>query len=175
MKYPLVLALLTAAVLVPPGTPLAGEVIGNTYISEKDGVIEFTAEAWNIKDTETPGKIKLAELTPKSPIKGYTPSIQVNRLANPGGQIAPDWFLQQIRAGLEKEGAEVAPIETRRIAGKRVLAMQATMTRDGGKANVLFYMLQGEKSLYWTQLAANVNAWDEARQMFDEFMEKVKY
>jgi len=176
MKTVQVRALVAAALLagsIPAA--VAGEVIGNTYISEKDGVIEVVAEGWNIKDTETAGKAELAELTPKESIDGFRPVISINRFANPGGQIEPDWFLQQIREGLVKEGAEVQPIETRRIAGKRVMVLQYSMTKGGGKANGLIYMMQGDKSLYWTNFNANVVVWERTRPMFDEVMERVKY
>jgi hypothetical protein len=153
----------------------AGEVIGSTYISEKDGVIEITAEGWNIKDAESPGQFKLAELTPKQAIGGTNPNMQVFRLANPGGAISGQFMLQQIREGLVKQGMEAGQIETRRIGGKRVLTLLASMIKDGGKANGLVYMFEGEKSLYWVQFFANAVVWDEARQRFDEVMEKVKY
>lgn len=176
MKAVRVRWLLTAALLGGAvGAAVGGEVIGNTYISEKDGVIEVVAEGWNIKDTETAGKAKLAELTPKEPIDGFRPSISISRFANPGGQIEPDWFLGQVRDGLVKQGAEVQPIETRRIAGKRVIALQYSMTKGEGKANGVIYMMKGEKSLYWANFAANVKVWERTRPMFDDVMENVKY
>ena len=169
-------ARVAALLLVSAGSPaIAGEVIGNTYISEQDGVIEVPAEGWNIKDTETPGNVKLAEFTPKAAIDGYRPSLTINRLANPGGQIEPDWLLQQIRDGLVTQGAVVQPTETRRIAGKPVLVLQYSMTQGVGAANGLLYMMQGESSLYWASFASNVNAWERSRPMFDEVMEKVRY
>ena len=161
-----------AAVSVPAP---AGEVIGNTYISEKDGVIEITAEGWDIKDTESAGQFKLAELTVREPINGFTPRILLFRVGNPGGAIAPENILQQMREGFEKQGMEVGQIEPRRIAGKRVLALPVSMTTGSGKSNGLIYALQGERSLYWMQFFANAVVWDEARQLFDQVMEKVKY
>ena len=154
---------------------LGGEIIGNTYISEKDGVIEITAAAWNIKDNEAPGGFKIATLTPKQPLKGTVTSVEIFRLANPGGAVTPDTMLQMLRDGFVKQGMEASAIETRRISGKRVLALPLAMSKAGGRSNGLVYMMQGEKSLYWAQFFANVAVWDEARALFDEVMEKVKY
>jgi len=176
MKAVRVRWLLTAALLGGAvGAAVGGEVIGNTYISEKDGVIEVMAEGWNIKDTETADKALLVKFTPKVAIDGFRSPIMIFRFANPGGQIEPDYLLQQIRDGMVKQGAEVRPIQMRRIAGKRVMTLQYSLTTEGGKANGLFYMMQGEKSLYWANFTANVKVWERARPMFDEFMDNVKY
>jgi hypothetical protein len=173
MAFPrIVLALLIAASCLPA---LAGEIIGNTYISEKDGVIEIPAEGWEIKDTEAPGGFKIAELTPREAIGGTRPAIVFFRLSNPGGAVTPEAMVKQFADAYLKQGGEVSPMEVRRIAGKRVLALPMSMSKDGGRANGLLYMLQGEKSLYWGQFFANVNVWAEAREKFDAVMEKVKY
>jgi len=161
--------------VVVAGAATAGEVIGNTYISEKDGVIEISAPAWNIKDTETAGSPMLAELTVKQPLDGMVPKVQFFRLANPGGVIQPDFLIGQIRDGLAKQGAEVGQIEPRRVAGKRILTTQFTVSRDGGRAHGLIYMLRGDRALYWAQFYSNVVVWEQARPLFDELMEKVKY
>jgi hypothetical protein len=107
-----------AAAILAAATAFAGEVIGNTYISEKDGTFEITAEGWNIKDAETPGQVKIVELTTKQPINGITPSLQFYRLAHMGGAITPEFMLQQLREGLAKQGMEVGAIESRRFAGE---------------------------------------------------------
>jgi len=163
-----------AAVLLSSAA-LAGEVIGNTYISEKDGVIEISAEGWDVKDTEGKVAFQIAALSPKQQIQGMTPSVQFYRLANPGGAVTPEFMLQQLRDAYVKQGGEAGAIEPRRIAGKQVLTLPVSMSKDGGRANGLFYMMQGEKSLYWAQFFANVKVWDDARKQFDELMEKVKY
>jgi hypothetical protein len=155
---------------------IAGEVIGDTYISEKDGVIELTAKEWNIEDVETPGSAKIAQLSIKDPINGTHPSILVFRLGPPASaSVTPEAFAKMLREQFAKQGAEMDPIETRRIAGKRVLVLQGSLSKDEGKAIMLTYLLSGEKSFYWLHLSSNVNAWDKARPKFDELMETVKY
>lgn len=168
----ILLASLIAASCLPA---LAGEVIGNTYISEKDGVIEIPAEGWEIKDTEAAGSFQIAQLTAREAIGGTRPNVTFWRLANPGGAVTPESMVQQMSTELIKQGAEVSPMETRRVAGKRVVVLPFSLSKGGGKANGLFYMLQGEKSLYWANFSANVNVWEQARPRFDELMEKVKY
>ena len=153
----------------------AGEIIGNTYISEKDGVIEITAEGWDIKDAEgrTPDPYLIVTLNIKG--TGAMTALQFWRLANPGGAVTPEAMLQELRKSYEKQGLEVGGMEPRRLSGKRVLMMPTTTSKGGGRASGFLYMLQGEKSLYWAQFWANVTIFDDARKKFDEVMEKVKY
>lgn len=157
------------------GVAAAGEIIGNTYISEKDGVIEIPAPGWNIQDKESAGQAMIAQLTPKASINGFTPMISFYRMPNPGGQIKPDVMVGMMRDNLVKQGAEAGQLEPRRVAGKSIATMQFTMSKDGGRAHGLIYILSGEKALYWATFACNVKAWEQGRVAFDEVMEKVKY
>lgn len=148
----------------------AGEIIGQTYISEKDGVIEIQGEVWKIKDLEGQ-EHSIAIQT----LKGTRATAQFFRLGNPGGVVTQKTMLQELRKGFEKQGVEVGAVEPRRVSGKRVLALPMSMAIKGGRANLLVYMMQGEKSLYWATFVANAAIWDDARKKFEALIETVKY
>lgn len=155
---------------------LAGEVIGNTYISEKDGVIEVAAEDWEIKDVEQPGAAQIARFDLKStPQAGFTASALLFRVGSFGGVLKPEAIINQLRGSLESKGAEVSPMEARRFAGKRVLAFSYVMQNDQGKANGQAYSLEGPKAIYWFMCSSNVRIWEHAQKKCDELIEKTKY
>lgn len=171
--HPLASALLICAFSSPV---FAGEIIGNTYISEKDGVIEITAEGWDIKDAEGrggPDPYLIVTLHIKG--TGAATALQFWRLANPGGAVTPEAMLQELRKVYEKQGMEVGAMEPRRVSGKRVLTMSTSISKGSGRSNGFLYMMQGEKSLYWAQFWANVTIFDDAQKKFDEVIEKVRY
>lgn len=158
----------------------AGEIVGSSFISEKDGVIEVAAEGWTIMDTEAapPFPYVIARFTLRPPLKGMSPYADLFRLPNPGGQVTPEAMLQELRDSLGKQpNMTPAAIEARQFAGRRVLALPVTVKVPTANATVngMIYMMQGERSLYWAQFFANATIWNDARAAFDRLMENVKY
>ena len=171
MRYVILVILLELAIPV-----FAGEVIGNTYISEKDGTIEITTSEWDIKDTEVAGRAQIARLELKAaPESGFTGTVLVYRLSNFGGAVKVDTILSQLRAGVEKNGAKVGMLEPKRFAGKPVQVFGYYMEKDGGRADGQMYLVEGPKALYWLNCTANIKIWEHVRQKCDELMAQVKY
>jgi len=162
------------------GVASAGSIVGSNYVSETDGVIEVAADGWNIMDTEkTPiFPNHIARFFIQRQLKGGTlrPFADFFRLANPGGQVQPQAFLQEIAQNMSKvPGMTVSPISSRQFGGRTVLALPATMKVKDGTSHGVIYVMHGEKSIYWAQLFAHQLLWDEARTVFDQLMENVKY
>jgi hypothetical protein len=178
MKVPVRVALFAAlAGLAPAG--IAGEVVGSTFISEKDGVIEVNADGWNITDAEKAGGFPLnqiARFTVKAPIAGATPYVDLFRLANPGSQIQAEQMLKQIGDGLTAiPNAKISPIETRQIGGRRVLVLPALIAQQGVRVQGRTYMMQGDKSLYWAQVYASEQVWGQLETSVARLIESTRY
>lgn len=177
MTRPFVTAI---ALVLGLGLPavVAGEIVGNAYISEKDGVIEVVAEGWTIEDTEKkpPSPNHIAKFTMKSALKGITPHADLFRLANPGGAILPDAMLAEIGKGLAAiPGFSVKSIEERQMGGRRVHMLPVAMVSGNVRVNGLVYMMKGDKALYWAQFFAGAIIWDEAEPLFNKLVESTKY
>lgn len=171
-----VAAVLVLSLCLPAAS--AGEIVGNNYISEKDGVIEVVAEGWTIQDTESkpPHPNQIAKFTLKRALAGVTPSADLFRLANPGGTVLPDAMLAEIGKGLAAlPGFTVKPVEERQMGGRRVHMLPINMVSGNVRVTGLIYMLKGEKALYWAQFFARNDIWDQAQPLFDKLVESTKY
>jgi len=181
MKVLARVALLAAlAGLAPVG--IAGEIVGSTFVSEKDGVIEVNADGWNITDAEKAGGFALnqiARFTVKAPIAKATPSVDLFRLANPGSQIQAEQMLMEIGKGLTyipNVKVNVSSVETRQIGGRRVLVLPVLMAYPNGvRVQGRTYMMQGDKSLYWAQVYASEPVWEQIEASVAKLIENTKY
>ncbi len=165
-----------AMLLAACSAALAGEVIGNTYIGEKHGYIEVLSPEgkWSIKDKEGEGT-GVVELRLKDPINGTNPSVLVQAIPHSGGLVPADMVLQIMRDSFAQQGMQTGPVETGRIAGKKVYQFWIRLERSGQVVKGDVVMCEGDKSFFMIQFTANSVAYDAARPLFNDVLEKVKY
>jgi len=153
----------------------AGEIIGNTYISEKQGYIEIQSPdgKWQIQDREGQGT-QLANLTLKDPISGSRPTILFFSIPK-AGDVKVDEVVQWARDAMVQNGMELGAIEPVRFGGKQVVVFLGSLTKGNIKVMQRSYMLEGPKSFFMVSATAQAAAFDAAKPLFDEVVEKVKY
>lgn len=169
-----VIAALLSIVALPS---IAGEIIGNTYISDKHGPLEVTSPEgkWSIRDEEPAGQSKLVHLELKDPLNGFKPTFSVFSIPNPGGAVPLDSILQMIRGSFEQQGVEVGVLEVRRFAGKKVPFFNASLTRSNVTLKTDVYVFEGQKATFFAQCAVNAISHAAARPLCDQVAETVKY
>ena len=162
-----------ALMLALPAWP--GEIIGNTYIGEKHGYIEVVSPdgKWQIEDREGRSN-QIVELSLKSPINGTRPTILFFGIPKLDGMTI-DMVIGMAREAIEKQGMELGPIESRRYAGKPIHAYSGSMTKNNQKAIQVMYVLEGPKTFFFVSASANSAAFDAAKPLFEEVVEKLKY
>lgn len=167
--------LVALAMLLCPLPCHPGEIIGNTYIGEKHGYIEIQSPdgKWQIQDREGQSN-QIAILTLKDAINGTRPTMLFFGIPNPGGVTLPE-VAQWGRDAIEKNGFELGTIETRRYGGKPAIIFTATITKGGGRATMLSITLEGPKSFFQVYASANAVAYDAAKPLFEEVVEKLKF
>ena len=150
-----------------------GEIIGNTYIGEKQGYIEIQSPGgkWEIEDREGRG-YEIAILRSKEQISNSRPNIHIQGFPMVG-DINMENMLREMRSSLEKNGYELGPIEPKRFAGKQVNTYSGRLLGKG--VQIVAYMLQGAKTVFYMQCAAAETVIATVKPMCDEVVEKLKY
>ena len=153
----------------------AGEIIGNTYISEKQGYIEVQSPdgKWQIQDREGQGT-QLASLTLKDPISGSRPTMLFFAIPKAAG-VTVDQVVGWSRETMAQNGMELGAIEPLRFGGKPVVVFGGSLTKGNIKVLQRSYMLEGPKSFFMVSATAQAAAFDAAKPLFDEVIEKLKY
>ena len=162
-----------AAVLLLAIPVDAGEIIGNTYIGEKQGYIEIQSPdgKWEIEDREGRG-FEIAMLKSREQINNSRPNIHF--FGYPiAGDITLENMLRELRASFGKQGYELGPIEPKRFAGKQVHTFSGRLLGKGVQTSM--YLFQSAKSVFFVQCAAADAAFDTVKPMCDEVVEKLKY
>ena len=151
----------------------SGELIGNTYIGEKQGYIEIQSPdgKWQIEDREGRG-YEIAMLRSKEQINNSRPNILIQGFPI-AGDMTFENMLREIRQGHEKQGWELGPIETKRYGGKQVLTFSSRLLGKGVRGEM--YLLRGEKSTFFASCTAADGAYTAAKPLCDEVIERVKY
>jgi len=154
---------------------LPGEIIGNTYIGEKNGYIEIQSPGgkWQIVDREGQGP-SIANLTVKDPIKGSRPTLLFQGIPKMGG-ITLDQIMQMIRTSVEQQGLELGPVEMKRYGGKQIATFNSTLTKQGIKVVMNTFICEGPKNFFMATGSAVEGAYEGAKPMFEEVIEKLKY
>jgi len=167
---------ITAVVALLVAFPVVGgEIIGNTYIGEKHGYIEINSPdgKWQIQDREGQGT-QIAQLALKDQISGSRPTVLFSAIPK-GAGITADQVLQWSREAMEKQGMELGQIEPVRFGGKQVYGFQATLTKGTVKVEQRNYLIEGAKSYFLVSCTALSAAFNAAKPLFEEVMEKLKY
>ena len=155
----------------------AGEVIGNTYISEKHGYVELSAPdgQWEIVDTESQGSgAKLAEFNYKTKVNGADVKATLWGSMNPGNVLDADFFLKTVRSAFEEQGATVEPVETKRFAGKKIYFLMATLEQGSNKAHTVVYAFAGNNGFFWLQHVARPDVLENSRPLVEAILEGLK-
>ena len=167
-----------AALLCITALPsIAGEIIGNTYVSDKFGPFEVTSPdgKWSIKDEETASQAQLVKLELKDPLNGHKPNFNVFSVPNPGGTVTLDYFLRTQRESFEKAGIEVGALEVRRFAGKKVPFFSTSMTRSNRTLKADVYVFEGQNAIFFAQCIFDPINHAAHKPLCDEVAETVKY
>ena len=154
---------------------VSGELIGNTFIGEKSGYIEIQSPGgkWQIEDREGQGRA-IANLTSKDSIKGSRPTILFQSVPKMG-EMTADEITQITRSVFEKQGFQNGPIEVKRYSGKPVATYHSSMSKDGVKVLMYVFILDGQKSFFLVSATAPEVAYEAAKPLFEEVIEKLKY
>lgn len=150
-----------------------------SFVNEKDGRIEVRAEGWNVIDTsKTAGfpAIQIARFTPKQPIGSATVNVELFRMTNPNSAVEPQALLQQIGKSFgAKPGYNVSDVEVRTLGGKKVFLLPVLAEQQGIRIKGNVIMMQGEKSLYWTQTFVPEAVWSQVDSMLVKLIENTTY
>jgi hypothetical protein len=151
----------------------SGEIIGNTYIGEKQGYIEIHSPEgkWEIEDREGRGH-EIALFKFKELLSNSRPAIHFFGFPI-AGDITLENMLREMRSNLGKQGMELGPIEPKRFAGKPVQTFPGRLLGKGVQSTM--YLFQGAKSVFYVQCSAADVVFDTVKPMCDDIIEKLKY
>ncbi len=165
--------LLAALLMATPTSGLAGEMIGNTFVSEKFDPIELTTpgSTWTIKDYESHNMLTIAWLGRDDKQATIVVAGMLKQNDSESGRTT----MNSMRKGMEEMGVAVSTIETARIGGKSILRSSGQGKVNGVQIDFVFYLTEGKKAYYTYQLMVlNGKAVDEAIASLDTLLETTK-
>lgn len=180
MKKP-VWRLFPAVCALVIGHAWAGEVIGNTYIGERFGYIEMTSVEgkWDITDREKGATNDLAgtiaHFKLKEAVSGWKPDVNIMGFKKIEGAITADFVMNMMRKEWTAQGGEVEPIETGRIAGKKVFYNDKRIAAKGIPMMGRDIYLEGEKAIFIVHVIAPAHAFPQVLQLVEELVATAKY
>ena len=159
----------------------AGEVIGNTYVGERFGYIELTSVdgKWDITDREKSATNDFAGMVAhfklKEAISGWKPDLNVMGFKKIEGAVTADFVINMMRKEWAAQGGEVGPNETGRIAGRKVVFNDQTITAQGLAMKGRSVYLEGEKGIFIVSVIVRADVYPQTLQLLEELVSAAKY
>ncbi len=163
---------------VPAG---AGEVIGNTYVGERFGYIELTAAdgKWDISDKEKSATNDMAGMIAhfklKDAISGWKADVNILGFKKIEDAITVNFVIGTMRKEWIAQGGEVEPIETGRIAGKKVHHYEKRLNVKGIAMKGRDIYLEGEKAVFVVHMIVRADAYPPTLQLLEDLVATAKY